>query len=366
MNFFKKIFGGSINQSHSEENNKLNTDEIKANSFDGIKNKTGIDELKSEDTTVKDINKSNSYDTEKAILEITAGESIYKYLGINYNFIEGLYFIDEAQKQSILNFTKDAEAKFKLSDIDTGSKYSAFHSEIDKFYNYADNYKSKYQNIDYKLSEFFPYFSFEDFYKWEIQRVTEKKRADIVERVIENGELIASNPNTKEVSEFNIINKTHNGLNDISIEESTINSYLESSDKFKHYRISSFINCLVDYYLKLKDINRVENYFNILISKLEDDDKHKIEDDFISLLYKFESVGEVSKSLEYGAKGVDFIKSQFPTPKNKSMGRIYKEYITILINHDRVEEAKSYLNEALTYNEALKLSQLKSKLDKIL
>jgi len=85
----------------------------------------------------------------------------------------------------------------------------------------------------------------------------------------------------------------------------------------------------------------------------------------IPLLWKLQSIGEFSKAIDLGKKGVEFIKSQFPSPKNKSMGKIYKEYITLLISSNKLEEAQRFMDEASSYNEALKLSQLKSKLDKI-
>ena len=366
MNFFKKIFGGGVDQNQSNERDDSNKNkEIPAVKTDAQEKQTTSNELQKVEAIIKDIDKPKNHEVEKIIFEYGAAESIYNYCGINYDFINSLYFIDEAQKVSLLSFVKDAEEKFKVDEIDTRGKYDSFHSKIERFYSYADTYKSKYQNNDYRLSEFFPYFTFEDFYKWEIKQVSEIKRGVTVEKKIIGTTMLASTSDSKEAAKFNIINKTHNAVKEISKEETIIVEFLESQPKFRYYKIQDCINCLIDYYLNSKDSNKVEMYLNQLIDKTEDEDLHKVEDEFVSLLWKLQSIGEFSKAIDLGKKGVEFIKSQFPSPKNKSMGKIYKEYITLLISSNKLEEAQRFMDEASSYNEALKLSQLKSKLDKI-
>ena len=166
MNFFKKIFGGGVDQNQSNERDDSNKNkEIPAVKTDAQEKQTTSNELQKVEAIIKDIDKPKNHEVEKIIFEYGAAESIYNYCGINYDFINSLYFIDEAQKVSLLSFVKDAEEKFKVDEIDTRGKYDSFHSKIERFYSYADTYKSKYQNNDYRLSEFFPYFTFEDFYK---------------------------------------------------------------------------------------------------------------------------------------------------------------------------------------------------------
>ncbi|MFN7912799.1 MAG: hypothetical protein ACK5QC_13335 [Bacteroidota bacterium] len=358
MNLFKKFFSGKIGQKLPVENADLSDDK------NDLDSKKVIEEVKPIITEIKKdvqspiINKEQvSKKPQRVITEFRSGESIYKYLGINHEFTNQLYFVDDSQKESLLRFIADVEKKFKLSEIVSSKKFDVLIS--DRFHYYVDSYKWAYKNDAYSLDSSFPYFSVTQFFIFEIQYFNEIQRGEEIESKLSEIRLIKADNESPEIARFNIINKSYSNLFDIDAELRIINNYLESKQNFRYYEIGSLIDCLVDFYLKSKDFAKTEYYFNQLLVKVVHEDYDKLEDAFINFSSKLEASKESALALHYAESGLDFLLKHFPKPEYKKTGRIYGKYINLLIEHGKHEEASKLIDEAHRYNEALDFSYLK-------
>lgn len=344
MNFFKKIFGNvevkvTENKGDIETNNPTNKKEQQ-----------------------EQLNITHKKDRSLSI-EGGVEDSIYQFNGINNDFIDKLYFVNVEQKAKFLKYIEAIIDKFKFNEITSQSQFFKFEDNyLDELFEFEDNYKDKYP--DYTAELRFPYFHYSNLISWKITDV-------IVSRL--NGEVSTINKNIREAKEeplnlnaceFNILNKSINNINDISVEENILMNYLESENYFKYYRISSIIKCLIKYYIKNEDFKKVDDLINLIINKVESDDKHYIEKDFEFISNTSVNAGNIKKGIEYLNRGIEFINTNFPIPKTKSMGILYKSLALILFESKEYEKALLIINNALMYNESLNLKQLKTKIEK--
>jgi tetratricopeptide (TPR) repeat protein len=343
MNLFKKLFGKV--ETPTTENKEI----IENNK--PVENKEIKEELSV--SPKKDVDLS---------IEIGSGDSIYQFNGVNNDFIDKLYFVNEEQKAKFLKFIDAIIVKFKFKDITSQTQFFKFQDNLEKYHDFVDNYKESYP--DYTAGLTFPYFDYSELISWNITDVTERRV---------NGEVSTINKNAREVKaealnlnacEFNIRNKAINNIKDITVEEKVLMDFFASENYFKHYRISSPIHCLIEYYFKIDDFKKVDDLMNVLINKVEPEDKHNIEKDFDYLSNISVIAGNKEKGIEYANRGIEFIKTNFPKPKTKTMGNVYKSLAQILFDNKDYEKALLIINDALAYNENLSLKQLQAKIEK--
>ncbi|MDF2451895.1 MAG: hypothetical protein K0S26_1399, partial [Bacteroidota bacterium] len=266
------------------------------------------------------------------------------------------------KKVKLLKFIDAVIVKFKFNEITSQSQFHKFQDNLTKYHDYADDYKDVYP--DYAIGLIFPYFDYSDLVTWTVTTVTLKKV---------NGEVTETKNTVREKKsedlglsgcEFNIRNKLFNNIKDISSEEKIIANFLSSENIFKYYRISSPLNCLIEFYFSIADYDKVNDLFNILVNKVEPDDKHNIEKDFDYISNVANTAGNYEKGIEFAIRGINFLKTNFPNPKTKAMGSVYKTLGQMLFDNKEFERALSILNEALSYNENLSLKQLLAKTEK--
>lgn len=343
MNLFKKLFGKVETQ--ATENKEI----VETNK--PTENKEVKEELNV--SPKKDINLT---------IEIGSGDLIYQFNGVNNDFIDKLYFVNEEQKSKLLKFIDAIIVKFKFNEITTQSQYFKFEDNLSKFHDYVDNYKDIYP--DYTNGLTFPYFDYSELVSWNITDVTESRV---------NGEVSTTKNSVREIKveslnlnacEFNIRNKTINNIKDIAVEEKILMDFFASENYFKHYRISRPTHCLIEYYFKINDFKKADDLMNMLINKVEPEDKHNIEKDFEYLTNIYVIAGNSEKGIEYANRGIEFINTNFPKPKTKTMGNVYKSLAQILFDNKDYEKALLIINNALAYNENLSLKQLQTKIEK--
>lgn len=339
MNLFKKLFGKVETQTTSEK---------------------GIEPSRPNESKV-DLQTSPIKDNDYKV-EIGSGDSIFQFDGVNTNFINKLYFVNDDQKVKLLKFIDAIIIKFKFNEITSQSQFHKFQDNLDKYHDYADNFKDGYP--DYAIGLTFPYFDYSDLVSWTVTTVTEKK----VNGVITETKNTVREKKSEELGlsgcEFNIRNKLFNKIKDISYEEKIITDFLSSENVFKYYRISSPLNCLIDFYFSIADYDKVNDLFNILISKVEPEDKHNIEKDFDYISNVANTAGNYEKGVEFSNRGIEFLKANFPIPKTKAMGSVYKTLAQMLFDNKDYDRALSTIKEALSYNENLSLKQLLAKTEK--
>ena len=355
MNLFKKLFG-KVETQATDKKEIIETNKIEEKKEIIENNKpTEQKEIKEE------LNVSSKKDINLAI-EISSGDSIYQFNGVNTDFIDKLYFVNEEQKTKLLKYIDAIIVKFKFNEITTQSQYFKFEDNLTKFHDYVDNYKDIYP--DYTAGLTFPYFDYYELVSWNITEIIESKV---------NGEVTSTKKSLREneveslglnVCKFNIRNKTINNIKDITVEENILMEFFASENYFKHYNLSSPIHCLVDYYFKINDFKKVDDLMNLLIDKIEPEDKHNIEKDFDYIANIAVIAGNIEKGIEYTNRGIEFINTNFPKPKTKTMGNVYKSLAQILFDNKDYEKALLIINNALAYNENLSLKQLQAKIEK--
>lgn len=343
MNLFKKLFGKVETQATE---NKENVETNKPTENKAIKEELNV-------SPKKDINLT---------IEIGSGDSIYQFNGVNNDFIDKLYFVNEEQKAKLLKFIDAIIVKFKFNEITSQKQFFKFQDTLEKYHDFADNYKDIYP--DYTNGLTFPYFDYSELVSWNVTDVTESRV---------NGEVSTTKNSVREIKveslnlnacEFNIRNKTINNIKDIAVEEKILMDFFASENYFKHYRISSPIHCLVDYYFKIDDFKKVNDLMDLLISKVEPEDKHNIEKDFDYLSNISVIAGNTEKGIEYANRGIEFINTNFPKPKTKTMGNVYKSLAQILFDNKDYAKALLIISNAVAYNENLSLKQLQTKIEK--
>lgn len=346
MNLFQKLFGKVEVQTKAKENKG----DIETNNPANKKEQQ------------EQLNVTHNKDS---YLSIEGGveDSIYQFNGINNDFIEKLYFVNVEQKAKFLKYIEAIIDKFKFNEITSQSQFFKFEDNyLDKLSEFEDNYKDKYPDYTEELR--FPYFPYNYLISWNITDVIVSKVNGEVSTISKNIREAKELPLNLNACEFNIINKSINNINDISVEEKILMNYLESENYFKYYRISSIIKCLIKYYIKNEDFKKVDDLINLIINKVESDDKHYIEKDFEFISNTSVNADNIKKGIEYLNRGIEFINANFPMPKTKTMGFLYKSLAQILFENKDYEKALLVINNALMYNENLNLKQLKTKIEK--
>jgi hypothetical protein len=289
-------------------------------------------------------------------------ETIYEFKGIDYNFIDNLYFVNEEQKNKVLKFINAVIKKFKFNDIKTQKDYFKFEDSLSKYYNFLDNYEDIYEDEN-GLS--FPYFDYSFYVSWAITDIYSTRDSNGIITEKSRNDVSHVKAFDSSMSYFNIKNKTTNNLKDISFEEKILMDFFKNKNYFKYYVITSNINCLIEYYFKLSDFKKVDDLFDLLINKVEPEDKHNLEKDFDYLTNIFVKAGNTEKGIEYANKGIDYIKGNYPKPKTKTMGNfVYKKVVQLLVDDKEFIKALAIINEATAYNENLSFKQMQAKIEK--
>lgn len=343
MNLFKKLFGKVETQATE------NKETVEPNKF--AENKEINEKL--------DVNPKNDVNL---TIEIGSGDSIYQFNGVNKDFIDKLYFVNEEQKFKLLKFIDEIIIKFKFNEITSQTQYFQFQDNLDMYHDFSDNFKDSYPDYTSGLS--FPYFDYSELVFWNIIDVTEKRVNGEVSTTNNNSRVVKAETLNLNACEFNIRNKTINNIQDIVVEEKIIMDFFSSENYFKYYEISSPINCLIEHYFKINNFKKVDDLMNVLINKIDPEDKHNIEKDFDSLANISVTAGNKEKGIEYANKGIEFINTNFPKPKTKTMGNVYKSLAQILFDNKDYEKVLLIINNAFAYNENLSIKQLKTKIEK--
>ena len=342
MNFFKKIFG---------------TKEIlhKENEFDKLPIK--------EDVVIN--------------TEIYSGETIYEYKGINVFFIKSLYFIDPIQKDSIVKYYEKLAEKLNLINIKSSKEYEDYLMMGEQIEKFENTYKEKYKNYSEYLT--FPYFNERNIFLFDYKTSTILKKNGVI--VKEDYVLNEYKPDTFEENSdawiFNVENKSFNIISDISQEENLILNFLEKNNLNFYYYSFSLLKCLIRFYIKQKNLDKVNeliskeiNWLNeridFKISKKETDDIHKFENDFILISNLYWDIGNKDLYKAFLLKGIEFIKNNCQIPKTKTTGEIYKRYAELLYELGKYNEALEIINELNLYNKNIPYKQLQAKIDKAL
>ena len=288
-------------------------------------------------------------------------EIVYEFNGINYNFIDKLYFVDELQKNKLIKFIEKLIIKFKFKDIKDQKAYFKFEDSHSEYWDFVYGYEDIYNDINGLT---FPYFDYSDFVSWTITIIwKDKDQNGIIKerrRNVEPANEIVLNPN---MCVFNIRNKMVNDNKDIVIEEKSIIDFFNNSN-FKYHGTVNTFNCLFDYYFKYNDFEKLNYYLELLINITEPSDRHNIEKFFEYLISLAEKQKNYDVALEFTNKGIEFIKINFPISQSKTMGGIYKKLVQLLFNQNEYSKALSIINEAKAYNENLSFKQIQAKIEK--
>lgn len=266
-------------------------------------------------------------------------DSIYQFNGINYAFIDKLHFVSAEQKNKLIKFIEKTIVKFKFNEITSQSKYFKFEDNLSKYYDFADNYEDKYSGDAH-----FPYFDIRLLVSWTITDIIEIKNNGIVIETRKNVQINEEQEIGTDICVFNIKNKSIKESSNIELEEKIIIDCFNDDRCFKYYIISSPLGCLMDYYFKSKDFKKVDDLLGLLINKTVQEDLHNIERDFEHLTHLSNIEQNSQQAIDYTNKGIEFIKTNFPIPKTKTMGSIYKTLVHLLF------EQKEYQKALLTIN----------------
>ena len=288
-------------------------------------------------------------------------EVIYDFNGINYNFLDKLYFVDELQKNKVIKFIEKIIIKFKFKDIKSQKDYFKFEDNHSKYWDFVDNYEDVYTDTNGLV---FPYFDYSNYVSWSITRIWKSKDQNGIisehSRDLEPAYEIVLNT---DMCVFNIRNKMVNDIKDIDIEEKTIVDFFNKSN-FKYHGTVHTFNCLFDFYFKYNNIDKVNYYLDLLINITDSTDRHNIEKFFEYLISLAEKQNNYNLALEYTNKGIAFIKTHFPTSQSKTMGGIYKKLVQLLFEQKEYVKALEIINEAKAYNENLSFKQIQAKIEK--
>lgn len=269
--------------------------------------------------------------TEKAKNVIVSSELIeeviYEFNGINYNFLNKLYFVDELQKSKVIKFIEKIIVKFKFKDIKSQKDYFKFEDNHSKYSDFVNDYEDVYTDTNGLT---FPYFDYSNYVSWSITHIWKfKDQNGIIAEHSRNLEPTHEIVLNTDMCIFNIRNKMVNDIKDIDIEEKTIVDLFNNSN-FKYHGTVHTFNCFFDYYFKYKNIDKVNFYLELLINITEPTDRHNIEKFFEYLISLAEKENNYNLALEYTNKGIGFIKTHFPTSQSKTMGGIYKKLVQLL------------------------------------
>lgn len=286
-------------------------------------------------------------------------ETVYKFNGINYDFIDKLYFVNEEQKSKVLKFINALIVKFKFDEIKTQKDYFKFEDNLSKYYDFVDNYKDVY-NDENGLN--FPYFDFTDYVSWTITDIYSLKDSNGI--INENSRKDSSFEKSfnSAICLFNVKNKTINNYKDIALEETFIND-----DNNKYNRIDGvfIVDALIPFYFKFGDFDKVDNLFQTAIGGLENNNKEVLEMYNFKLADLYLGTNQISKAIEILQKGTEQLKINFPKPKTKTMGSfVYKKLVQLLNDQKEYQKALLTINEAVAYNESLSFKQIQAKIEK--
>jgi len=166
-----------------------------------------------------------------------------------------------------------------------------------------------------------------------------------------------------EACEYTIRHKFRENIYNIAFEEKIIIDAIKLSESYRYQNIYNPLMSIVDVYCKNSDFNSIDNLLNLISEKTIEDDRNKIESAFEYIGINLSKVNE-PKAIEYLMRGIDFLKSNFPKPKFKSMGGIYKTLVQILFEQKEFQKAMQYITEGELYNENLSFKQIRAKIEK--
>jgi tetratricopeptide (TPR) repeat protein len=285
-------------------------------------------------------------------------ETVYEFSGINYDFIDKLYFVNEEQKSKVLKFVNALIVKFKFNEIKTQKDYFKFEDSSSKYYDFVDNYKDVYTDENGLQ---FPYFGYTDYVSWKITDIYFFKDDDGV--VKENSRIDCSHETTLTITMcyFNVRNKTTNNFNDIELEEQFSNDY---NIKNKTIDGAFILDALIPYYFKAGNLSKVLDLFHKAVDAVEVENRPILESYFSKLSDLYIQINQHHQAIEFLLKGITEIKNNFPTPKSKTMGSIYKTLVQLLFEQKEYQKALLTINEAIAYNANLSFKQIQAKIEK--
>ncbi len=317
-------------------------------------------EILSNTITITNVDKSIINEKTKGIIVSSEliQEVIYDFNGINYNFLDKLYFVDELQKSKVIKFVNALIVKFKFNEIKTQKDYFKFEDSLAKYYDFVDNYKDVYTDEN---GLHFPYFDYTDYVSWKITDIYFLKDGDGV--VKENSRIDRAHETTltNNICYFNVRNKTTNNFNDIEQEEKFSNDY---NIKYKTIDGGFIIDALIPYYFKGGNLSKVLDLFHKAVDALEGENRAILESYYSKLSDLYLQINQHDQAIDFLVKGIAEIKNNFPTPKTKTMGSIYKTLVQLLFEQKEYVKALEIINEAKAYNENLSFKQIQAKIEK--
>ena len=286
-------------------------------------------------------------------------ETIYEFKGIDYNFIDNLYFVNEEQKNKVLKFINAVIKKFKFNDIKTQKDYFKFEDSLSKYYNFVDNYEDIYKDEN-GLS--FPYFDYSLYVSWAITDIYSTKDSNGIITEKSRNDISHVKAFDSTMCYFNIKNKTTNNFIDIEKEENYIN---DENIKIRPLNRTEIIDALIPFYFKSNNFEKVNKLFQTAIDEAEILNKDILESYYFKLADLYLGTEKNIQALEILQKGIEKIKVNFPIPKTKTMGSfLYKKVVQLLVDDKEYIKALAIINEAIAYNENLSFKQMQAKIEK--